>query len=71
MWCNVRCILNAIPLLDTSFIATFLLTYRSFCTTEELMTLLEERYNLRPTEDLTPWELEEWTERKQKLVRLR
>lgn len=56
---------------DTSFIATFLLTYRSFCTTEELMTLLEERYNLRPTEDLTPWELEEWTERKQKLVRLR
>ncbi|CEI90096.1 Putative Cell division control protein [Rhizopus microsporus] len=57
--------------LDTNFIATFLLTYRSFCTTEEFVTLLENRYNLRPPERLTPEQLALWTERKQKLVRLR
>ncbi|KAI9276236.1 ras guanine nucleotide exchange factor domain-containing protein [Sporodiniella umbellata] len=56
---------------DTNFIATFLLTYRSFCTSEEFVTLLEERYHLRPPERLTPDQLELWTERKQKLVRLR
>ncbi|KAI9261985.1 ras guanine nucleotide exchange factor domain-containing protein [Sporodiniella umbellata] len=57
--------------LDTNFIATFLLTYRSFCTTEDVVSLLESRYNLRPPERLTPEQLEMWTERKQKLVRLR
>ncbi|KAF7727743.1 hypothetical protein EC973_007202 [Apophysomyces ossiformis] len=57
--------------LDMSFIANFLLTYRSFCTTEEFVSLLEQRYNLRAPEGLTPDELEIWTERKQKLVRLR
>ncbi|KAI8391076.1 ras guanine nucleotide exchange factor domain-containing protein [Radiomyces spectabilis] len=57
--------------LDMSFIANFLLTYRSFCTTEEFVTLLERRYNMRAPEGLTPEELEIWTERKQKLVRLR
>ncbi|KAG1148339.1 hypothetical protein G6F37_004035 [Rhizopus arrhizus] len=57
--------------LDTNFIATFLLTYRSFCTSEEFVSLLEDRYNLRPPERLTPEQLEMWTERKQKLVRLR
>ncbi|KAG0167338.1 hypothetical protein DFQ28_006290 [Apophysomyces sp. BC1034] len=57
--------------LDTSFIATFLLTYRSFCTTEEFVSLLEQRYSLRPPEGLTPDELVRWTEQKQKLVRLR
>ncbi|KAI7889673.1 ras guanine nucleotide exchange factor domain-containing protein [Mucor mucedo] len=57
--------------LDTNFIATFLLTYRSFCTTEEFVGLLEERYSLLPPERLTPEQLEIWTERKQKLIRLR
>ncbi|RCH89733.1 hypothetical protein CU098_005179 [Rhizopus stolonifer] len=57
--------------LDTNFIATFLLTYRSFCTTEEFVSLLEARYNLLPPDRLTPNELEIWTERKQKLIRLR
>jgi hypothetical protein len=54
-----------------SFIANFLLTYRSFCTTEEFVELLQERYNLAPPEELTPDELEIWTDKKQKLVRLR
>ncbi|KAI8969264.1 ras guanine nucleotide exchange factor domain-containing protein [Mycotypha africana] len=57
--------------IDMSFIANFLLTYRSFCTTEEFVALLQERYNLAPPESLTPDELEIWTDKKQKLVRLR
>ncbi|KAI9260717.1 ras guanine nucleotide exchange factor domain-containing protein [Phascolomyces articulosus] len=57
--------------LDTSFIANFLLTYRSFCTTEEFVNLLEKRYTITAPEGLTPQELEIWTERKQKLIRLR
>jgi hypothetical protein len=58
-------------IVDTSFIATFLLTYRSFCTTKEFITLLETRYNVKPPKGVTPDELEVWTERKQKLIRLR
>ncbi|KAI9358689.1 ras guanine nucleotide exchange factor domain-containing protein [Pilaira anomala] len=54
--------------IDMSFIANFLLTYRSFCTTEEFIELSQERYNLGPPEELTPDELEIWTEKKQKLV---
>ncbi|CAO3589119.1 unnamed protein product [Absidia cylindrospora] len=56
---------------DTSYIATFLLTYRSFCTTEEFINLLQDRYNMQAPDDLTPEQLEIWTETKQKLVRLR
>ncbi|KAI9358806.1 ras guanine nucleotide exchange factor domain-containing protein [Pilaira anomala] len=44
--------------IDMSFIANFLLTYRSFCTTEEFVELLQERFNLGPPEELTPDELE-------------
>jgi hypothetical protein len=54
-----------------SFTANFLLTYRSFCTTVEFIDLLQNRYNVAPPEDLTPDELEIWTEKKQKLIRLR
>ncbi|KAI9252153.1 ras guanine nucleotide exchange factor domain-containing protein [Sporodiniella umbellata] len=56
---------------DMSFIANFLLTYRSFCTTEQFLDLLQERYNMAPPDELTPVELEIWTDKKQKLVRLR
>ncbi|KAI8089435.1 ras guanine nucleotide exchange factor domain-containing protein [Halteromyces radiatus] len=56
---------------DTSYIATFLLTYRSFCATEEFVNLLQDRYNMQAPDDLTPDQLEIWTETKQKLVRLR
>ncbi|KAG2173976.1 hypothetical protein INT44_000090, partial [Umbelopsis vinacea] len=57
--------------LDMNFIATFLLTYRSFCTTEELISHLQRRYTLAPPEELTMEELEIWVEKKLKLVRLR
>lgn len=57
--------------LDMNFINTFLLTYRSFCSSMELLNLLKARYNLKVPEGLTEEELETWTQKKLKLVRLR
>lgn len=57
--------------LDMNFINTFLLTYRSFCTSMELLELLKARYNLTPPEGMTEEEHEIWTQKKLKLVRLR
>ncbi|KAI8349456.1 ras guanine nucleotide exchange factor domain-containing protein [Choanephora cucurbitarum] len=57
--------------LDSNFNSTFLLTYRSFCTTEELFEELFQRYQLPAPEGLSPEELERWKEKKLKLVRLR
>ncbi|KAI8379251.1 ras guanine nucleotide exchange factor domain-containing protein [Radiomyces spectabilis] len=57
--------------LDSKFITTFLLTYRSFCSTEELFDNLFRRYMLTPPADLNFDELELWKEKKLKLVRLR
>ncbi|KAL9553698.1 hypothetical protein MBANPS3_003175 [Mucor bainieri] len=57
--------------LDMNFNSTFLLTYRSFCTSMELLELLEARYNIQPPAGLTPEELEIWVTKKQKLIRLR
>ncbi|CAO3631141.1 unnamed protein product [Cunninghamella blakesleeana] len=57
--------------LDMNFNNTFLLTYRSFCTSTELLDLLEERYNLNPPSNLSNEEMEIWSTKKLKLVRLR
>ncbi|KAG2185995.1 hypothetical protein INT43_002433 [Umbelopsis isabellina] len=57
--------------LDSKFINTFLLTYRSFCTTDEWFDLLVQRYNLLPPQGLSSEEIEIWNDKKQKLVRLR
>lgn len=57
--------------LDMNFNNTFLLTYRSFCTSMELLELLEARYNMLPPKDISGEELEVWTTKKQKLIRLR
>lgn len=57
--------------LDSKFNTTFLLTYRSFCTTEQLFNELFARYQLPPPDDLSAEELEIWKEKKLKLVRLR
>ncbi|CAB4380587.1 unnamed protein product [Rhizophagus irregularis] len=58
-------------LLDSNFIATFLLTYRSFCTTDEFFDMLVKRFMIQPPENITPEELEVWQEKKQTPVRLR
>ncbi|KAI8339106.1 ras guanine nucleotide exchange factor domain-containing protein [Chlamydoabsidia padenii] len=57
--------------LDMNFNNTFLLTYRSFCTSTELLDLLEARYNLIPPSDISNEDMEIWRQKKLKLVRLR
>ncbi|KAG0229944.1 hypothetical protein BGW42_001272 [Actinomortierella wolfii] len=57
--------------LDSSFMITFLLTYRSFTNTKEFFTLLFRRFNIQPPMGLDPEELEIWTEKKQTPIRLR
>jgi son of sevenless-like protein len=56
---------------DMNFISTFLLTYRSFCSSMELLTLLEERYKDSPPDGLTDQELDIWMNKKLKVIRLR
>ncbi|KAG2225431.1 hypothetical protein INT45_010067, partial [Circinella minor] len=56
---------------DTKFIQSFLLTYRAFCSSEELFVRLKIRFDLQAPPDLTPFEFEDWKESKQKLIRLR
>ncbi|KAF9166172.1 hypothetical protein BGX20_000306, partial [Mortierella sp. AD010] len=57
--------------LDPNFVLTFLLTYRSFATTDELFTLLFRRFTISPPPGLEAHEHEEWVEKKLTPVRLR
>ncbi|KAF9423163.1 hypothetical protein BGZ94_008390 [Podila epigama] len=57
--------------LDSNFIATFLLSYRSFTTTRELFTHLFRRFTIVPPLGLDAEELEIWTEKKLTPIRLR
>ncbi|KAJ9108726.1 hypothetical protein QFC21_000046 [Naganishia friedmannii] len=57
--------------MDPTFNSTFLMTYRSFATADEVLALLIQRYQLQPLPDLTPGQLSDWAERKQKPVKLR
>ncbi|KAN0064766.1 cell division cycle-related protein [Thecaphora frezii] len=56
---------------DTNFNNTFLMTYRSFTTTEELLELLFARYRIMAPAELTEDEYAIWIEKKQKPIRLR
>ncbi|KAF8469219.1 ras guanine nucleotide exchange factor domain-containing protein [Kalaharituber pfeilii] len=58
-------------ILDSSFISTFLLTYQSFTTADELFNQLARRFTIQPPLNLTPAEYELWVEKKQKLIRVR
>ncbi|KAF9988961.1 hypothetical protein BGZ75_008142 [Mortierella antarctica] len=57
--------------LDANFVATFLLTYRSFATTEQFFTLLFRRFTISPPEGLSPNQLAHWTDLKLTPTRLR
>lgn len=57
--------------LDAVFNGTFLLTYRSFTTAEELFELLVRRFSIQPPPGINQQGLAEWEDKKQKLVRFR
>lgn len=57
--------------LDSPFNNTFLLTYRSFTTAQELFELLVKRWTIQPPYGLGGADLQTWTDRKQKPIRFR
>ena len=57
--------------LDSAFNSTFLLTYGSFTTKEEFFTLLMQRFNLSPPENLTEADIDVWQNRKIIPIRFR
>ncbi|PWN34271.1 ras GEF [Meira miltonrushii] len=56
---------------DSSFNSTFLMTYRSFTTTEILLDLLFARFRIQEPDGLTLDEHEMWIEKKQRPIRFR
>ena len=56
---------------DTNFNTTFLMTYRSFSSTEELLDLLSARFRIREPPGLTREEHQLWVDQKQMLIRFR
>lgn len=56
---------------DPNFIKTFLMTYKSFTTLDDLFNLLVKRFNISPPDNLTPKELEEWKKLKQYVIQMR
>ncbi|TPX54683.1 hypothetical protein PhCBS80983_g05847 [Powellomyces hirtus] len=57
--------------LDADFLLAFLLTYRSFTNSIELISLLTRRYSIQPPADLPIEDREQWVEKKQTPIRLR
>lgn len=56
---------------DLNFQTDFLLTYRSFTTPRELLSLLIKRYNTPTPKDLSYGELQEWKQNVLRPIRLR
>ncbi|KAI8359274.1 ras guanine nucleotide exchange factor domain-containing protein [Mortierella sp. GBAus27b] len=56
---------------DGGFVATFMLTYRSFTTTSQLFTHLFQRFTISPPQELDREQLAQWTDRKQTPIRHR
>lgn len=57
--------------LDSGFNNTFLLTYRSFTSAQELFEQLVRRFSVQPPGGISEDEYKIWVEKKQKLIRLR
>ena len=56
---------------DAPFKTTFLLTYQSFTTADELFELLVRRWNIQPPPGLAESEMQLWYDKKQVPIRLR
>ncbi|EJU03215.1 ras GEF [Dacryopinax primogenitus] len=57
--------------LDSTFNETFLMTFKSFATVDEVVTELITRFNLPPPPNLSPQQYAEWKDDKQKRYRFR
>lgn len=55
---------------ESDFLSAFLLTFRSFISPIDLITKLEQRYNILPPEGLSFEEYNTWIEKKSKVVRI-
>ena len=56
---------------DTNFTNAFLMTYRTFMESSELLDRLVARYYIEAPSDIKPDEHSLWVEQKQKLIRMR
>ncbi|KAL0960836.1 hypothetical protein HGRIS_005852 [Hohenbuehelia grisea] len=56
---------------DATFIKTFLMTFKSFTTLDELYNLLVQRFWIQPPNKLAPNELDQWGRLKQHVIRAR
>ncbi|GAA5906795.1 hypothetical protein JCM8208_000042 [Rhodotorula glutinis] len=56
---------------DSSYLSAFLMTYRTFCTSHQLLDELIERYLMREPEDLSGDEFKDWDVKKLRPVRAR
>lgn len=56
---------------DSDLLQSFLVTYRTFARSEEVFKLIVNRFHLEPPENLTESDLEVWTRKKLKPIRLR
>ncbi|KAJ7164624.1 ras guanine nucleotide exchange factor domain-containing protein [Mycena crocata] len=56
---------------DPTFIKSFLMTFKSFTTVDDLFDLLVQRFWIQPPPKLTPAEREEWGKLKQHVIQIR
>lgn len=56
---------------DAPFKTTFLMTYQSFTTAQELFEAFIRRWSIQPPSGITPENYQTWVEKKQALIRLR
>ncbi|BGP40628.1 cell division cycle-related protein [Rhodotorula kratochvilovae] len=56
---------------DSSYLSAFLMTYRTFCTSHQLLDELIDRYTMHEPEELTGDEFKEWELKKLRPVRAR
>ncbi|EIW81292.1 ras GEF [Coniophora puteana RWD-64-598 SS2] len=56
---------------DTTFMKTFLMTFRSFTTLDEVFDFLVQRFYIKPPSNLKQEELEEWQKQKQQIIQMR
>lgn len=57
--------------MDPNFVETFLLTYRSFTTAQELFELLVKRFSIQPPQGISVQDAQQWATKKQSIVRVR